>query len=458
MEQRSLAADRQRGGDTRLHHAIAFHHPPGGGVETGAIERVGHLPDQAADGVGRHPIVGVEGEHIADASGNSGSSSADRQEGRIGGAAREPVQFMQLAALALPAQPSPLPLIPHPAAMEQHEPLSALPRLISAIEVRHPFADGGEQRFVALGPFGLGIDPIGEQSEIDLASRIGQMMDLNALDLLLDRVERAQQRRHGHDDPQRHGNAVLERQGRQQCRAEARQNGAIDQRHPQIEGGNRGEQGEQGDPGALQPVPGEQNTRQCQKQGSRRHDGGAIAADPQQMIETPQPKMGWRAKADGPLEGVPPSGQQMISGIGMPRGILDAQRPVHGLGCRDGTARYGDLVEVGVARQFLDRAAIEIAGGEIHRGEGAARGQYPIDEADAFDQLGPVHVGDQAHAGNDVADRDDRLRLALMLVAHLDVGRRSLQGQPFVQPGQGRCDARILIAQPIGQLDRESAG
>ena len=51
--------------------------------------------------------------------------------------------------------------------------------------------------------------------------------------------------------------------------------------------------------------------------------------------------------------------------------------------------------------------------------------------------------------------RDARGALPLVLVAHHGVGRRSLHRQTLVEPGQRRRDARILIAQPVHELDRK---
>ncbi len=55
------------------------------------------------------------------------------------------------------------------------------------------------------------------------------------------------------------------------------------------------------------------------------------------------------------------------------------------------------------ARQLFDGAAVEVACREVHFLELAAFAEDGIDEADAFDQLSPVHAGNQPHAGDDIA-------------------------------------------------------
>ena len=107
------------------------------------------------------------------------------------------------------------------------------------------------------------------------------------------------------------------------------------------------------------------------------------------------------------------------------------------------------------ARQFLDGGAIEIARGEIHVLEGAVGGKRVIDQADVLEQFFPVDVRDQAQAGDDVAHGDAGGALPLMDLAHHSVGGGALRRQTLVEPGQGRGDGRILIAQPMDQLDRE---
>ena len=78
---------------------------PAVGVEARPIERVRHFADQPADRVARQPGVGVERDDVADAVGHRWRLPAEAQEAGVGRAAQQPVQLMQLAALAFPADP-----------------------------------------------------------------------------------------------------------------------------------------------------------------------------------------------------------------------------------------------------------------------------------------------------------------------------------------------------------------
>ena len=84
--------------------------------------------------------------------------------------------------------------------------------------------------------------------------------------------------------------------------------------------------------------------------------------------------------------------------------------------------------------------------------------EHFVHQADALEQLGPIDVGNHAHAGDDVAHRDDAGALPLVLVVHDRISRRSLRGEMLVEPRQRRGDPGILIAQAVHELDGECFG
>ena len=147
-----------------------------------------HLADQPAHRVARQPRVGVERDDVADAGGHdAGGCAVDVDERRVGRAAQQPVQLVQLAALALPADPPSFAFVPDPPAMQQQEAVAAGRRAVAPIEPRDALRRRGEQRRVALDVLGRGIGPVGEQREMKVAFRAREMVDLQPLDLLLDR-------------------------------------------------------------------------------------------------------------------------------------------------------------------------------------------------------------------------------------------------------------------------------
>ena len=118
-----------------------------------------------------------------------------------------------------------------------------------------------------------------------------------------------------------------------------------------------------------------------------------------------------------------------------------------------GHLQFGKFTAAG---EVFDGVAIEIARREIHVLEGASGLEDLVDQADALEQLRPIDVGDEAHAGDDVAHRDAGGDLPLVLVADDGVGSRPLPGQLLVEPLQRRRDAGILIAQPMDQLHEKA--
>jgi len=160
LEERALAADGQRRRDARLQHRMAFHDPAGDCVEAGPVERMRHLPDQPADRVTRQLRVGVERDDVADIRGHGGRLPVEAQERGVGRAAQELVQFVKLAALALPAHPSPLACVPNPPAVEQQEALAAGRRAVAPVEPSDALHCSRKESPVTRDVLGRGIDPI----------------------------------------------------------------------------------------------------------------------------------------------------------------------------------------------------------------------------------------------------------------------------------------------------------
>ena len=103
LQERRLVAGGQRRRHARLQDRIAGDHVAGAGLDHRPVERMAELADQPVDRVAHHARVGVERHDMDDA---FGQRRIRRQEGRVGVAAQQKVQLVQLAALALPAHPA----------------------------------------------------------------------------------------------------------------------------------------------------------------------------------------------------------------------------------------------------------------------------------------------------------------------------------------------------------------
>ncbi len=103
--ERSFAPDRQRGRDARLQDGVAVDDPLLAVVEAAAGSadapscRPAGARHRAAGG------IGIERDDVAHIGRHLRRVAGDRHEGGVGGAAQQPVEFVQLAALALPSHP-----------------------------------------------------------------------------------------------------------------------------------------------------------------------------------------------------------------------------------------------------------------------------------------------------------------------------------------------------------------
>ena len=429
-----------------LDHAAGLH------IETRPVERVSHLADQPPDRVARQPGIGVEGDHKA----NVGRHDGGGEKCRVRRAAQQPIELMQLAALALPPEPAPLGVVPLPTTVEQQKSIAARRGTIATVQSGDPAAGGRQKLIVVVGGLTVGVAPIGQQREMKLAVRARQIVDFELLHLSLYRFDRRQNRRDGDQRAQgfRHAMAKIER--RQQSGAKTAGDHLVDPADGQVQRRNEAQNAEQDEKGRAHAAPRTQPEGKGQKAG-RDHDAGAhVAADAERAIKTLRPRAPRRMKADLGRETGSPGGEQIVAGVAPARvGPAGIRPPSGGADRRLGDLKLGQRAS---ARQFLNGAAIEIAGRKIHLRKSPARLEHFIHQAEAFKQFGPIHVGNEPHAGDDVAHGDAAGDLPLVLIANHRVGGRRLAGQLVVEPGQGGRDARILIAQAMDQLHQIAVG
>ena len=450
LEERALAA-RQRRRDPRLEHGMALHHAPGDGIDPRAIERVRHRADQTLDGAAGQPRVGIQRDDVAHF---GRDRRAHRQERGVRRPPQQAIQLVELAPLALPSHPRALALVPAPPAMQNEEAIAAAGRgAVLPVEARDRRARGLQRDRVVSQALGGCVRPVGEQREADVAVRVGEVVHFQPLDLLVDDGPIGEERRHGDQRARARGHAVAEleareHRGRDQCR-----DAAVQQRDREVRGRHQGGQCQQDQGGGRERCGGRAQERQRHDRRGEEGEAPEIAGRRRRDVGAKQSAPRRRANTQRRLEGEPAVADEVVAGIRPP-----AVRVSRALGVRHRLPRH---VELGSARapcDLLDGVPVGVARREVHRAERPVGSQRVVDEADALEELGPVERRHQAHARDHVAHGHVHRRLPLVLHADDVVGRRSLGGQALVEPEKRRRHGRVLIAEPLDELNCEGGG
>ena len=94
-----------------------------------------HFADQTLGCSSWQSRIRVQRDHVAYVGRRDREGTSDRDESRVGGAAKPAIQLMQLTAFTLPPDPFALSLIPHSAAMQQKKPRTVRRRSVTPVQV-----------------------------------------------------------------------------------------------------------------------------------------------------------------------------------------------------------------------------------------------------------------------------------------------------------------------------------
>jgi len=90
----------------------------------------------------RESRIGVEGDDVPHRGGTTGARPPTARKVRVGRAAQQSIQLVELPALAFPPDPFSLADVPDPAAMEQDEPVAIRRSSVSLIEAGDAIGGG----------------------------------------------------------------------------------------------------------------------------------------------------------------------------------------------------------------------------------------------------------------------------------------------------------------------------
>ncbi len=304
---------------------MTAHHALFGIVPAHAVQGVGHLADQAQRRVARQLGVGIQRDDIAHASQDVrllrvvGSAAIQRHEAGVGGAAQQPVEFMELATLALPAHPAVLAGVEPAPSVQQVEAFAARGRAVPLVQRGDGLLRDADQVGVSVLNFRIRIEAVRQQGKGQVATCAGQMVDFEALDVAAQFRLAGQQR--GHDDQcaQVGRNPVDQCQGREAHGASARGDCSLDQGRGHLGGGQEcGQRERRQQPGGScrRGASGKDGPeRQAQQHRCQRKDGGYVAAKPEADVEAVDAHGQRRSESDGLLQFAAPFGDQVMAGI-----------------------------------------------------------------------------------------------------------------------------------------------
>ena len=451
LEHRASARHRQCGRHARLQDAVALDDASAVWVEAGLVDRVCHLAYEPTHRIAREPGIRVERDDVANPGRYGRAAPAGVDEAGVGGAAQQAVQLVKLAALPLPSHPLALRGIPVPSSMEQHKPVTAGQRAVARVQ-RVDAGDGRvEQRGVAGGVGRVGIGPIRQKREMDLAVEAGQMMHLEMSDVRRDGLARHEHRWHGDQRAQLRRNAVAKFQSRQAFSAEPSGDHAVHDRDGSVDRRDESDEDEHREQPGVGRDGGQGEQGQCQKTGAHERSPDKVAAHARRRTCPPKPGRDGRAIAKRFFKGPAAAGDQVVARVALPCCRSAARRSHRAL-------RNVEFGMLAAACQALDRRPVAVAGRKVHARKFRAIAQCRIDQADFLQEVRPLDGGYRPHAGDHIADRDVRRALPVVLVANDLVGRGPVRREAPVEPGQRGCDLGILVAQPKQHLHGERGG
>ena len=242
-KERALALGRQGRRDPWLENPISLDDAALARLEAGPVQRVGEGADQSRCGAAGKLGVGVERDHEADRRGHVETLDHER---RVGRAAEQAIELVQLAALALPAHPATLALAPETPAVEKIEAGLAVAGggAVAPVELGDARACRGQQGLVVGGVLLRAVRPVGQQREAQRAVVVGEVVNTQVRDLLGDLRPAGQERRHDHEGLQLGRHAVGQLEPRQRARREHLDDRAVDERGGRVRSGERRERRE----------------------------------------------------------------------------------------------------------------------------------------------------------------------------------------------------------------------
>ena len=406
------------------------------------------LADELGHRVAHQAGVGIERHHILDAVGDCVCA------GQIAGilvATQQQIQLMQLPALALPAHPDALARVELASPVQQIEALLAVEGIFCT--ERGDLGFGVVQDFQVGGGFlGRAVLPVTEEREIDLATRICEVVHLDVANELVDDVPAGD---HAGHDQQRAGllrNAILEFVAYEPCRFDEVGDQGVEQPGCTLGSRQSKQKQEEDEHGPRHSCIGEEPADNDHGEQGKQDDGRRNG-DP---VEPPHPANAalqeWRPVAHLRFQLLPSTPDEKGTDILFAGGLLLRRFLLGKFDCPPGDL---DLRSGRAAGKLLDAVAVAVARAEIEIGIVRPFPENPVDMRDILEPDAPLGIVDLSQALDDIAHGDVAGSEAAVLRHHHVLGVRPRPLKPLLKPRHRKIGRLRGVPQPVEELRHE---
>ena len=287
---------------------------PARGSNTGRLSGCAIVPTRRAAAPRGSRVSEIKRDDVAHAGRRHRRCPSGEQDGRAGGAAKQGVELVKLAAFALPAHPYALRSVPATFPMEQQEAGAAAWGLaVTGVQAVDAGDGGGQHGLVAGGALARSIQPVREQREAQIAIGVREEVDLQEAHERLGVRIVGQERRDHHECPEVRRHAALQLQSRQRPWSEEMCNQPVDHRDGDVrrrdQGSDRQKQQERDGRPAYCRVP----QGQCKDHRRDQREGPQVARRGSAYQGTPQAFGARDVAPQRLLEQVSPVGDQIVA-------------------------------------------------------------------------------------------------------------------------------------------------
>jgi hypothetical protein len=397
-----------------LENPVPLDDAPGARVEARLIQWVRNDADETFGGVARQARIRVERDAVAHGR-QDGQIAHLRREARVGGAAKQAVELLDLSALSLPTDPRVLAFVPLARAVEQEESVGLL-WTEPGIERFDPRSCPLEHRLVAGRINRARVGEIAQDRDVHAGVEISEGEHLHVFEQAVDTLDAGQHRGDNHHRAGSVGNPRRKIEPRQSSGADHADDDPLNACHDEVA---RRQQYQQ----RYQELERRRSARVAGVDDGSRHEQGGEDRNRAEihaggLAEQRAPDASPRA---GPIREI---GFE-IAATPIDQVIADVSRPVARrftrgrlAGAFDGFECDAHLPFAAPRRQLLDRLPLLIAAQEIHARVGT-RGialEHLFDQAHRLDVLLPVEGGAEPETGDGIRHRDLGHSLTLVLV------------------------------------------